>query len=83
MQPSAYAPPIEPFAPPAFLAGFDPFAHWPLVAGALALLWIVYSVVATYHWFRYGHSSKVATPVLATYFLGSGAFALYAVSGLL
>lgn len=43
--------------------------------------WAVYSVVAAYHWFRYGHRSWLAIPALAIHIIVSGIFILLMASG--
>lgn len=48
----------------------------------LFILWLVYTVVTSYHWLRYGHRSAVAIPAIITHILVSGYLALFAVSGL-
>ena len=43
--------------------------------------WAIYTVVAAYHWFRYGHQSWLAIPAIALYVLVSGLCILLIVSG--
>jgi hypothetical protein len=46
------------------------------------ILWIVYTLVVSYHWLRYGRSSIVAIPALAVHIFVSLSIALYALSAL-
>jgi hypothetical protein len=45
-------------------------------------VWIAFTLIATYHWFRYAHRSWVAVPALAAHVFVSGSIVLYALSGL-
>jgi hypothetical protein len=46
------------------------------------IIWAIYSIVAAYHWIRYGHDSWVAFPALLVHVLVSGALMVFTVSGL-
>ena len=46
------------------------------------LFWVIYTLVVIYHWVRYSHASRVATPAIALYLVGSCVFMLLALSGL-
>lgn len=76
--------PLKPFSPPNF-------AHFPsisissstLVSWVLYLIfafWIIYTLVAIYHWLRYSHASWVAVPAIATHLIVSLALIGYALS---
>ncbi|MDB5264511.1 MAG: hypothetical protein JWN64_82 [Parcubacteria group bacterium] len=54
----------------------------PVLFTLLFILWVIYTLVAAYHWFRYGHRSAIAIPALAVHVAVSAVFALYAASGL-
>ncbi len=49
----------------------------------LFVIWAIYTVIAGYHWLRYGHSSAVAIPALITHVVVSWLLAGYAVSGII
>lgn len=59
----------------------DPYTLVSIAAWVLFVLWILYTLIAAYHWFRYGHRSPVAIPALTVHVIVSLALALYAVSG--
>lgn len=44
--------------------------------------WLVYTVVAIYHWFRFGRSSWVAVPAVAVHLAVSGMIFVAMTSGL-
>ncbi len=44
--------------------------------------WTVYTLVAIYHWFRYGRSSWVAVPAIALHLAVSGGIFIYMTSAL-
>ena len=74
----------EPLASPS-LPLFTAVEAGQAVSIAFALLfafWAIYSVITTYHWLRYGHSSAVAIPALITHVVVSAFLAMYAISGL-
>ena len=43
--------------------------------------WAVYTVVAAYHWFRYGHRSWLAIPAIGVHLVVSGLCILLIASG--
>jgi len=45
------------------------------------LLWAVYTVVAIYHWVRYGHKSWLAVPTITLHIVVSAALMIFATSG--
>ncbi len=49
----------------------------------LFIIWVLYTLVAGYHWLRYGHRSSVAIPALIVHVVVSWLLASYAVSGLI
>ena len=63
------------------LAGIDPAKVVSVIAWVMFVLWLIYTVVAAYHWLRYGHQSSVAIPAIITHLVVSAALALFAVSG--
>lgn len=44
--------------------------------------WTIYTLVAIYHWFRYGRSSWVAVPAIALHLAVSGGIFIYMTSAL-
>lgn len=44
--------------------------------------WLVYTLVAIYHWFRYGRSTWVAVPAVALHLAVSGGIFIYMTAGL-
>ncbi len=52
-----------------------------VVVWLLFVLWGVYTIIAAYHWLRYGHQSSVAIPALVVHVVVSLALALFALSG--
>ncbi|HEY0010781.1 MAG TPA: hypothetical protein VGB97_02605 [Candidatus Paceibacterota bacterium] len=56
-----------------------------VLPGIFALVfffWIAYTLVAAYHWFRYGHRSLLAIPLFVTHVVISGFLMLVTVAGL-
>jgi hypothetical protein len=73
-------PPLQmPFA--SFLGTVSPQQFLPVVVFVVFAVWAVYSIIAAYHWLRYGRSSLIALPVLALHVFISASLALYALSG--
>lgn len=54
----------------------------PLFVMLVFTLWAVYTVVAFYHWLRYGDSVVVAFGAMGIHLVISTALAIFAVSGL-
>lgn len=46
------------------------------------IIWAIYSIVAAYHWIRYGHDSWVAFPALLMHVVVSALLMLFAISGI-
>lgn len=46
------------------------------------IFWLVYTLVAIYHWMRHAPDSWLSVPVIALHLLVSGALIFYATSGL-
>lgn len=63
------------------LTAIDPLKVVSVIAWIMFVLWLVYTVVASYHWLRYGHRSSIAIPAIITHLVVSGALALFAISG--
>jgi len=62
-------------------SAIDPGKVVSVIAWIMFVLWLVYTIVAAYHWLRYGHRSSIAIPALLVHFIVSAALALFAVSG--
>lgn len=45
-------------------------------------IWLAFTLIAAYHWFRYAHRSWLTVPALAVHVFVSGSLFLYALSGL-
>lgn len=72
--------PLEVFGP--FLQSVHLQGAISVVAILLFIIWLVYTIVASYHLLRYGHRSAVSIPAIITHVLVSLVIALFAVSGL-
>ncbi|HRH55917.1 MAG TPA: hypothetical protein PK609_03570 [Candidatus Paceibacterota bacterium] len=75
--------PIEPLTPPVFLMGASTDGVLSIVFLVLFIIWTIYTLVAAYHWLRYGHRSAVAIPALIVHVVVSWLLAGYAASGLI
>ena len=80
-------PPYQGVSSPAEV--FGPFLHSINVPGAISvvaiilfIIWLIYTIVASYHLIRYGHRSAVSIPAIITHVIVSLVIALYTVSGL-
>jgi hypothetical protein len=71
--------PSFPFA--TYLSAIDSREFLSVILAIVFFFWLVYTLIAAYHWVRYGHRSLLALPVLAIHVAVSGWFALIAVSG--
>ncbi len=45
-------------------------------------IWAVYTIIAAYHWFRYGHRSWLAFPAVAGYVAVSALCIIYIATGI-
>lgn len=82
-------PALSPFPGMSFEEVFAPFlgqingpATISVVAWILFAIWLIYTLVASYHLLRYGHSTAVAIPAILTHVFVSLVLALFIVSGL-
>lgn len=79
--------PLQPFAPPQgfsqlFPAGIISAGHateWLLYA--VFAFWIIYTIVAVYHWLKYSHDSWIAFPAIIIHVVVSVILVSYALSG--
>lgn len=85
--------PIDPFPRPTWLdvgapdagaaaSNFNLSDIYPAIFAIVFLVWLLYSLVAAYHWFRYGHRSFLTVPALAIHVVVSGTLMLLATAGL-
>lgn len=52
-----------------------------VIFAVLFIVWVIYTLIASYHLLRYGHRSAVAIPAIITHVLVSFMLSLFAVSG--
>ncbi|MEK7604682.1 MAG: hypothetical protein AAB442_02725 [Patescibacteria group bacterium] len=79
--------PLQPFAPPNMILGNLPGG---LTSGmlitwgwyAVCAFWVVYTLVAIYHWIKYSHASWVMVPAIALHLLVSSSLIVYAFTGI-
>lgn len=74
---------VEPFTMLRYLGMIDIGKAVSVVFAILFIVWAVYTLIAGYHWLRYGHSSAVAIPALIVHVVVSWLLAGYAVSGII
>jgi hypothetical protein len=70
--------------PLATLAGYGfglPSNAFTIFFAFLFLLWLIYTLILAYHWFRYSHAPLVALPALFTHVVISFACMVLALSG--
>lgn len=67
---------------PAFFANVTSEAVLSVIFTLVFIWWTVYTLVAIYHWFRYGRSSWVAVPAIALHLAVSGGIFVYMTSAL-
>lgn len=81
--------PLNPFPKPDFIATSSTKGHWgsynvhvgsvlPVIFTIVCGLWLLYTIVAAYHWLRYGHRSFLALPLLVIHVLVSATLILLA-----
>ncbi|HEX8591162.1 MAG TPA: hypothetical protein VF696_00190 [Candidatus Paceibacterota bacterium] len=83
---------IDPFPAPKFLtlgSSSPSSINTPDMSGVLAaiyaivfFIWVAYSLISAYHWFRYGHRSFLAVPLLAMHVVISITLLLVIAAGL-
>ncbi len=54
----------------------------PVVFSVVFLIWVIYTLVIIYHWFRYRHQSLLAVPAIAIHLFVSGSLMVFMISGL-
>ncbi|MES2668117.1 MAG: hypothetical protein V4644_00265 [Patescibacteria group bacterium] len=75
--------PVPALDPTLFMRGIDTEAVIAIAFLVFFFVWSIYTLIAAYHWLRYGHNSAVAIPALVVHVVVSWLLAGYAVSGLL
>lgn len=79
--------PLKPFTPPAILSNLSiNISSSTLVSGffyLVLLYWIIYTVVAVYHWFVHSHNASIALPAVALHLFVSIVLIGYIVTGLI
>jgi hypothetical protein len=76
---------INPFPPSPYIStpGGIPFGSiFTVVFFIILFVWFIYTLVVSYHWFRYGHRSWFAIPAIAMHLFVSGFCIIFAISGL-
>ena len=75
---------IDPFPTPDFLSFGIPHVGnvLPALFFVVFAIWLLYTVVLAYHWFRYSYRSFLAVPMVALHIVVSGVLILLAVAGL-
>lgn len=76
--------PLKPFSPPSALLTslhVSPGAAVTWALYAVFALWVLYTIVAVYHWLKYSHASSIAFPAIAAHLFISFALMSYALSG--
>ncbi len=53
-----------------------------ILFGFIVLLTVLYTLIATYHWVRYGHRSVMAIPAVALHIFVSVCLVVFAATGL-
>jgi hypothetical protein len=67
------------FAPS--FAAIEPMKFVSILAWTVFVVWLLYTLIAAYHWLRYSHGSLLAIPALAVHLFVSLSLALFSVSG--
>lgn len=79
---------VNPFPSPGFLGADGVFTlaslalFLPVLFALAFFLWLGFTFVVAYHWFRYGHRTLQAIPLLAVHMVVSGTLLLLATAGL-
>lgn len=72
----------SPFEKPLFsLPGMDSFAVLSVIFFFIFAAWAAYTIIVTYHWFRYSHRSWLSIPAIATHIVVSGLLIFYIATG--
>lgn len=78
--------PLQPFSTPTSFTTFLPngisagiLVEWVLYF--VLAFWVIYTLVAIYHWLKYSHASLIAFPAIAVHLFVSFVLIAYALSG--
>jgi hypothetical protein len=81
-----YDQPLQPFSTPTSLGSFIPsgisvgvLIKWILYIAII--FWVIYTIIAIYHWLKYSHGSWVAFPAIATHLGVSFVLIIFALYG--
>ena len=78
--------PLQPFVSPMTFFFHLPFSSGTLmtwVLYAVFIFWVIYTLIAIYHWLKYSHGSWIAYPAIAVHPFISFVLMAYALSGTL
>jgi tellurite resistance protein TehA-like permease len=77
--------PLSGFQSPfsSFFSGVNPIQAFEIAFCLVFFVWVIYTFVIAYHWFRYGHQSKIGVTLLVTHLVVSGFLFVMAASGFL
>jgi hypothetical protein len=80
--------PLQPFAPPTLILAHLPgmLSYNTVVVWLFCFVlvfWMIYSLVAIYHWLKYSHASWVALPAIGIHLFVSLVFIAFALSGVM
>lgn len=84
VQPGVNAP-LNPFPPSPYVTTPASIPFGSIFTGLFFIIlfvWLIYTLVVAYHWFRYGHRSWFAIPAMAMHLFVSGFCIAFALSGL-
>jgi len=76
--------PITLFTTPDFVSitSVDMSALYPVAFALAFFIWLAFTLIIAYHWFRYSHRSTLTVPALALHVVVSGTLMLISASGL-
>ncbi len=83
--PTGVTTPLNPFPPSPYITTPNaiPFTGiFTVLFIIILLIWFIYTLIVSYHWFRYGHRSVFAIPAIVLHVFVSGFCIFFALSGL-
>ncbi|MBI3572439.1 hypothetical protein HY091_02840 [Candidatus Kaiserbacteria bacterium] len=72
--------PLQPFAPP-FSVNLSSGSAVEWLLGIAFALWLLFTLIAIYHWLKYSHASLIAFPAIFVHLAVSAALMSYALTG--
>jgi len=72
MEPTQMPSAVTPLQLPTWITGASAESVISIIFTLLFIWWLIYTIVAAYHWFRFGRSSWVAVPAIAAHLVISG-----------